>query len=535
MRNLLLLLLFIVISSGCAEDPSESDPGLDSDPGVRPPTSERASSDYRGEIFHTLARIQQPEAVDRPLQIGQPVSNAANGFTTVTTRYKAAPGFDELICLDPGSDTLWPGALLYGHSIVDGDYLPAVAGRTPVTISLSLVNISGSVVKTVTNPRLSSMRAAINNILAQHITGSTPARTSFSVSEVYNEDQLQLAVGGSFGTGVCSIKSQFDFSDKNIRSRSLVRFVQIYYTIDIDMPATPGSVFSSSNEAATVVKKCRGISPLYVSSVSYGRLALFSFESTEESEALKIAVSCAFSSLVNKGQISLTTSQQRLLKSCIIKATVIGGNGALAVHTINGLEGLKAFVLMGGNYDRDNPGAPLAYRLRYLSDNATCRIIFSSEYEVIRRFQHGSKFRVYEMTLHCDKENDAGDCEEFYGNLIIECINTNRNSAYQGFWHGEQATPHVWNLFSSGAWSLKEGRSRSISGGREFMVPIEDKEHTIIRVTGMLKECDTWGDDNLGTHSVSIPLENLQEGEYALSGFRCGRTRAHFEFRIRPL
>ena len=524
MKLLTVLTIAAAALSGCTEDPGSSQPLQN------PPV-------YTGEIFRGMSRIEQPDGLSSPVQIGTPQTNTSDGYTTVTTRYKAAPGFDELICLDPGSDTLWPGALLYGQSIQGGDYLPAITERAPVTLSVSLINIEGSGVKTVTNPSLSSIRAAVNSILAQNVTGSTPARTSFSIREVYNEDQLQLAVGGSYGGGVCSIKNQFDFSDRNIRSRTLVRFVQVYYTIDIDMPSNPGDVFSSSNAASEVYAQCGGISPIYVSSVSYGRLALFSFESTEESDVLKIAVSCAFNGLVNKGEANLTVSQQELLKKCVIKATVIGGNGGLAVHTINGLEGLKAFVLTGGNYDRDNPGAPLAYRLRYLSDNATCKVVFSSEYEITTRFKNAEKYRVYEIALHCDAENDAGDCEEFYGNLKIECLETNSGTLIQGYEDGSVVSAVVWNVGSSGSgnWSMKAGGSKTIPGERIFSVPVSTSGTTAIRITGTLKECDSWNDDNLGTRSIPIPLADLQEKNFTLSGFKNGGTRAHFEFRIRPM
>lgn len=521
-KTILSILCLLVLLSACG--------------GETPTTPPAGSGTPEDTRFRELSRIVQPDPLAGPVAVSTPVTNVQGGTVTVTTRYRIAPGFDELLCMAPGSDTLWPGALLYGASIPGGEYLPVLAPRTPVTFSISLGNIQGGISRTVAAPSLSTIRQAVTDLLAQNITGSTPARTAFSISDVYNEDQLQIALGGNYGNGVISVRSQFDFHNSSIRSRVLVKFVQVYYTIDIDLPDSPSALFADAAAAGTVLPRCAGISPLYVSSVSYGRLALFSFESTSSNEELKAALAAAFSGLTAKGELSLTVRQQEVLRTSTIKATIIGGNGGMAVHAVNGLEGLKAFVLTGGNCDRDNPGAPLAYRFRYLSDNASCRIVFASEYETVETIPVTHAVRVYEMSLTCVKESDAGDCEELYGSVTVGCRTGSGTVTWlQGYQDGAVAPPRIWDIPASGAWELREGQTRAIPGSRDFHIPAGSLADATLVITGHVKEEDTWGNDDLGTRTLEIPVADLTEGPHTLGMFTCGWTRVQIAFRARPL
>ena len=79
------------------------------------------------------------------------------------------------------TDVLWPGAIIDAATIPTGDYVPIVAPRKPLTISVSLINIAGAKSRTVQDPKLSTMRESIASILAQEVTGATE-RASLSRS-----------------------------------------------------------------------------------------------------------------------------------------------------------------------------------------------------------------------------------------------------------------------------------------------------------------------------------------------------------------
>ncbi|UCE06322.1 MAG: thiol-activated cytolysin family protein, partial [bacterium] len=334
------------------------------------------------ENVKTLDKLlQEPPCDETP--IGDPSIDTTTidnqQYIVKTQKYKRAAEYNEQLALDPTTDVIWPGAMIDAATIPTGQYIPITAKRAPLTLSISLVNIAGIKSKTVAEPKLSTIREAIGEILAQDVTGATEARVTFSIEDVYSEEQLKLAVGASYKSGFGSIKGQFNFSKQEIKTRILVKFMQVYYTIDIDIPEKPSDFFASSVKWDDLQSQItENTSPMYVSTITYGRMALFSFESTDKSTDVNAAVSAAFWGF--KGSIS--TEYENILKSSTIKATIIGGSGASAVGAINGFEGIKEYILTGGDYDKNTAAAPLSYKLRHLKDNAIGNIILSSEYTI---------------------------------------------------------------------------------------------------------------------------------------------------------
>lgn len=294
--------------------------------------------------------------------------------------YEVAAEFNEQITLNPTSDILWPGALIDGATIETGEYIPIITPRRPVTISISLENLD-RVSATVENPKLSTMREAIADILAQEVTGATPARVDTYIEDVYSESQLSIALGVTYNDGLTKVKGEFNFNNHEILSRTVVKFLQVYYTIDIDMPAKASDLFPSEVTWKDLRGQISGgISPMYVSSIAYGRMALFTVESTYSSTQVGLALSSSMKAI--NTNVDLETEYQEVLANSTMKATIIGGSGADAVGVINGFEGLKTYITQGGNYSKDTPAAPLAYKLRYLCDNGTCRIVMADNYFV---------------------------------------------------------------------------------------------------------------------------------------------------------
>jgi len=295
--------------------------------------------------------------------------------------FEVAAEFNEQLALNPTSDILWPGSIVDGATIETGEYVPIITTRRPITISISLVNISGDKSRTVENPKLSNMREAIGEILAQDVTGATDARVTFEIEDVYSESQLDIALGVTYKSGLASVKNQFDFSKQDILSRTVVKFMQVYYTIDVDIPEKPSDFIAPSVTWESFRKQISGtVSPMYVSSIAYGRMALFTMESTYSSTEVRNALSASFSAI--NTEVELEVKHRSVLQQSSMKAMIIGGSGAEAVQAVNGFEGLKQYMTQGGNYDKDTAAAPLAYKLRYLCDNGTCRIVMANSYMV---------------------------------------------------------------------------------------------------------------------------------------------------------
>jgi len=186
-------------------------------------------------------------------------------------------------------------------------------------------------------------------------------------------------LGVSYSNGLSSVKNQFDFSNTEILSRTVIRFLQVYYSIDMDLPARPCDLFDKSVSWESIGKQISGhVSPMYISTITYGRMALFTMESSYSSTQVHNALQASFKAIDTN--VDLEMGYRQVLANSSIKATIIGGSGSTAVLAVNGFDGLKEWITQGGNYNKDTPGAPLAYKLRYVCDNATGRIVMANDY-----------------------------------------------------------------------------------------------------------------------------------------------------------
>src|SRR5262245_2654557 len=244
--------------------------------------SEAAAPSEHSEIdayIRTLPYL----AVEQPqVSVGAPSAAERDGdYSCTTENLKETRQFDRIVAYAANSDSLWPGAIVSADSVVSGLFTQVVLPRSPATFSVSLENLAGSKKATIEQPSLSTYRDALANVLSSEITGSTPANIYSEIEEVHTGSQLNMALGvqASWALGVASLKSSFDFSNTNVRSRYVVRYTQAYYTVDLDAPESPSALLGRDVTLPDVQEKMNEEHPpAYVSSITYGRLVVFTFE-----------------------------------------------------------------------------------------------------------------------------------------------------------------------------------------------------------------------------------------------------------------
>lgn len=455
----------------------------------------------------------QPPVIQPPRLTGVSETNSSGGVITVTSFWEEGVAFMEQLGLQANSDVYWPGALLDAKTVLSGDNIPIAVRRAPVTVSVSLSGVQGNCAVTVPDPKLSTLRQAVTDLLGQQINGATPARISFTVSEVHSQDQLQLVLGGNLSAGTHSVQAQFDFNNTQVNSRVLVKFMQVYYTIDLDLPGAPSDLFAADSDWSSVRDACSGKVPVYISSVSYGRLALFSFESAEDAAKLKAAVNYSCNGIVADGGVNVEAAWKDVLNNSTIKATIIGGSGATAVSSVQGFEGLKIYLLSGGNYDSNSPGAPVSYKLRFLKDNSVMPVVASASYSTVTRQSALHTFRIQGLHLICDAVDDAGSNGEFYGWFKVRAY-TN-GIQVSGRHNGLPQEETLWSISEIWANSnpLAAGEQKSWPDAFvDFTIQQSQLSNARLVVEGYLMEDDDFGDDYLGCYAVTNNLAELPLG-----------------------
>jgi thiol-activated cytolysin len=461
------------------------------------PESPPASPSESSRIDAYIASLPYLPVEAASIDEGAPSTEQHEGDYVCTTQHlQETRQYDRIVAYAANSDSMYPGAIIGADSVLTGLFTQIVVPRAPATISVSLENLGGSKLAVVGSPSLSSVRDALASILDSEITGSTPANLYSEIEQVHSENQLNMALGvqASWGLGIASLKSSFDWSKQDVRSRYIVRYTQAYYTVDLDAPAAPSALFAADVTLSQIADKIdTRRPPVYVSSVTYGRMVLFTFESQYSAEEMSAALDFAYSGGVDvRGDVSVTYKD--IISQSKITAFILGGDAGAAVQTIDSYDALISFIKSGGNYSRQSPGAPIAYKLSYLRDNSPARMSFTTDYELEDCTRVSQRVRVTLQSIAVDSAGgDSGDDLELYGQITAEGASLatlfDKDSSHY-------VQIHQGSIFGAGA-PLAEA-----------VIDVSPRPGQAIRLHAKLTDEDTLSpDDNIGDDIAVHPFE----------------------------
>jgi len=316
------------------------------------------------------------------------------------------------------TSTLWPGAILNGPLLQQGQFQQIDAPRNPFNLVYRNGPIlNGSPIAEVQNPALSTVEGAINQLLGQGVNGATPAQANFEMEEINEEERLSFLLGGYFNAGIQSVTAQFGFNWSSSTQKRLVTYKQNFYTIQAD-GITPNNTFVDRQVAP---------SDVYVSRITYGRLLLFSFESTASAMELDAAIEYAYDppSAVEAG-VNMSAHYEQILQNTSIKVYVVGGAASHAVMTItNGSAGIMDFIEQGAEFDPfQNPGSPMVFELKFLENGLTANVITSTSYTMSVCELYTGRLNFTLNSIKCTKTNKPlNPRAKLYGKITV--------SAYQ--------------------------------------------------------------------------------------------------------
>ncbi|MBA3460683.1 MAG: thiol-activated cytolysin family protein [Deltaproteobacteria bacterium] len=372
-------------------------------------------------------------------------------YTCVDTPIDEVRQYDELLGQLAIGDVLWPGSMLRGDSVYANQLTPIILPRAPLTFSVSLESLGGGARSaTLDAPSLSAYRDAVGRILAQQISGATPARISSEIVEVSSDEQLAVALGTTVSAPiVAKVKAGFSFQDSTKRSRFVVKFFQLYYTVDLDPPGLPHQFFAPGVTAGDVAQVIAPDSPpVYVSSIGYGRQVLFTFESELSKTEVGAALSFVYQGAAEvSGDVSVR--HQEVLSHTHTTAFILGGDaGEAAAASIGSYEQLKQFIAKGGNYSKDSPGAAIAYKLSYVRDHQPVRVSYASMYSRQTCSRVTQKVHVVfeKLTVNNAGSDGGGNLEVFgtvttYGRAPEQTLSSWPSSQYKEIATGQSYPP----------------------------------------------------------------------------------------------
>ncbi len=257
----------------------------------------------------------------------------------------------------------YPGAILQGGSIENMRATPISAPVDPITISFSFPNTYAN--GSIFSPSLSATRQTlVNAMLDKNMHGKQSVSFDYSFSEVSSYEESKLIFGSSIDVGSI-FHLGVDYTNHKKQRKTLVfaNVVHRFYTIDMDLPLDGNLLLKNED-----LSKYTPYSPVYVSSVTYGRIGVISIESDSTYNKVTKALNMSFNAVKVSGKLNIDTETQKLLEDSRIVIHVLGGEQPES--TIEGLNAFKDFVETKGEFSIENTGEPIFFSLNYLSDNS---------------------------------------------------------------------------------------------------------------------------------------------------------------------
>ena len=469
---------------------------------------------WADDVDELIERMGQFVAENEPndgVIIGEPEEAPepdGSNFTCTTQSMSKTTEFTEYVATQVNSNALWVGALVSGQNIESGLLTEVVLPRTPVEISVDLENLEGTTSATMDDPSLSAYREALRGVLDAGVNGATDAQVTFSAEEIYSEEQLNVVVGSNVSVGNVDVSAGFDFSRNETRSRVLITFVQAYYTVDMNAFGRASDFFEPLTDRERIRDAFGGSdarAPAYVSSITYGRRVFFTAESTASASELKAALDFAYDGVGADVEVNARLSHEEVLNESRIQAFIVGGNGEDAVGAVNGLAGIREYIEACGNLSSDCPGAPIAYKLNYLSDNRPARLSLTTDYQKQLCLRVRQNVQV---TLRAITPRGGQNNPETYGKVAVESFNVDGTRARRDLLFDKSKQERIS--------MTKNGRWQPSNVGTSTVLPAVAEPGAAgakIRIEIRLKEQDDLAnDDDVNGELVLQPSAGWRHG-----------------------
>jgi len=196
---------------------------------------------------------------------------------------------------------------------------------------------------------------------------------------IYSMEHLYMELGGKNASILRnSVANKIKYGEKDGKSRGMFFSETINYSYDMEVPAGSSLIKESADDEAF-----KDMTPVYVSKINIGRMAVVFFESNSSYEKLEEALL----SLIEDKVLS-DEQKQVLEKTKFVVSISRGWNGLGIPLSFDGLNDYKHFKFMlesGAEdpfYGEGKYGAIVSFELRHIGTNELAEVIFSAEFEV---------------------------------------------------------------------------------------------------------------------------------------------------------
>lgn len=295
-----------------------------------------------------------------------------------STGYSKIYTADEVTVIPDNESFIYPGSLLKGNSVNTPSYVPVPIRnykRYPIKVSVSFP--SDLAVGIIDTPSLSRTRVFLRKaLLAPGFSTSPMEEFLYESFNFWYYDEIKWAYGSnvnikglfsssSISTDVSVVRTQFP-------TAFVARFTIRNFSMELEEPAN-GKLVDENNVDLGVLY---GYSPVYVNKVTYGRMGIIVIESNDMSYQLKTIYEKIVRKLFKRSNETISEYEKTLVNTSKINIYLIGGSSNVQGQAVTGYDGFVNYIAHSGEFSASDPGVPILFKMRYLSDNSPVKTTF---------------------------------------------------------------------------------------------------------------------------------------------------------------
>lgn len=227
----------------------------------------------------------------------------------------------------------------------------------------------------IQRPSVTGMYRSLGNATASpNFTGKQSLSFEYDYREFSYYSELKLAFGANINIGsLFKLDASVESQKIKLKTGLFARVVQKNFSVIMDYPIN-GNVFQNEGDLNNLLSR----EPVYVNSITFGRMAVIAMESNYSYSELK----AAFQASLTTGKVGIgldiTAQQKKILSEATIKIFVSGGAGQEVAQIVTGFDKFTEFILSGGEFTRDVPGVPIVFTANYARDNSVFNTSFTT-------------------------------------------------------------------------------------------------------------------------------------------------------------
>lgn len=227
-------------------------------------------------------------------------------------------------------------------------------------------------------PNASTMAKALQNAVNNpYFSGEQSASFEYDYRAFSHYNELKLAFGADVNVSkVLGINVDVKHNRVQRKTGMCIRLLQRYFTVVADYPED-GNIFTT--EAG--LQKALPRDPVYVGTVSFGRMAIIAIESEADYKDLQAAFKAAVTAKVVNGTLSVDAKSKAILDESEMHLLVSGGMANDVAKIVKGPSELYNFIKNGANFTRSTHGVPISFTGAYASDHSIFKVFFKASGE----------------------------------------------------------------------------------------------------------------------------------------------------------